>query len=648
MCGIAGLIGISELVTARLLLDKIHKRLAHRGPDDFGIEIINMDRNATRSLSLVHCRLSVIDLSPMGHQPMYDLETGNWIVYNGEIYNFTTLRAQLEGYGHTFSSTSDTEVILKAYAQWGKNCTAELRGMFAFAIWDQLAQCLFLAVDRLGIKPIYYFLGKDGLFIFSSELRALLASELMPRIIDPDGLESFLAFGAVQAPNTIIQSIKCLRPGQYLVVNQGGEIVQRDHYWFPNFVPKDCASNRSESEIVRDLRLQLEDSVQAHLVSDVPIGLFLSGGIDSSSLVALVNEIRSEPPLTFSITFSETEFSEAPFSRLIAQKYRTDHYEICLKEEQFLGTLSSALAAMDQPSIDGTNVFVISEAVRKEGLKVILSGQGGDEILTGYSTYRFVNTFMRYRPLLDMVPYSYRQRMATLWRRGSRHTPIGHKLSDLILVEDDTALQAYLILRTLFLKTARRQLHNSTSNNLYEGLPGEIACYLRKLGGSLDVTNQVSLYELTLYLANMLLRDGDAMGMAHGVEIRVPFLDHKLVDFVGGIPGHFKLDSKLPKPLLIKAMGTLLPPEIYQRPKAGFTFPWEYWMRNQLCTQIGRTLSDRTLGDSIGIEAEFCLNLWKSFLRHQPGVSWSRIWGLFVIYNWCARHHVHCCGDFQA
>ena len=640
MCGIAGVLGERDRVVEASLLERLKDHLSHRGPDGEGVEVIDCADGSRRALGLVHTRLAIIDLSATGRQPMRDERTGNCISFNGEIYNFRAIRDRLEAMGQVFTSTSDTEVILKAYEVWGLHCLQELDGMFAFALWDQSAQRLLLAVDRLGVKPLYYHQGDNGLLLFASELRALLATELIPRRIDLSGLEGYLAFGAVQAPRTIVRDVCCMQPGHYVLVDAGGTVVQAERYWTPAFVPTAEQGHIDTAELARRVRAGLQESVEQHLVSDVPVGLFLSGGIDSSSLVALASRISSTPLQTFAVTFPEAEFSEAPYSRLIAQKYQTEHHEICLDEKQCLDLLPDALAAMDQPAFDGTNVFVVSQAVRATGLKVALSGQGGDEVLTGYSTYRSIRTLMRCRPLLQLLPGPLREGLAGLWQKGSGRSALGHKFADLLRANDTTALSPYLILRALFLQTARDNLLMTAAADLREGLPVEVERALRDLGGRLDPINQVSLYELSTYLANVLLRDSDVMGMAHGLEIRVPFLHHRFVDLVAGMPGRDKCSTQGPKPLLLQAMGDLLPPEIYQRPKAGFTFPWEHWLRNQLRPQVARTLSAGDVSEGIGLDASFCRDIWQRFERGQSGITWSRVWGLFCLLTWCEKHRV--------
>jgi asparagine synthase (glutamine-hydrolysing) len=384
-----------------------------------------------------------------------------------------------------------------------------------------------------------------------------------------------------------------------------------------------------------ELRQLLEQVVYDHLVSDVPLGAFLSGGIDSSSIVALMSRVAPEAVHTFSVTFREKAFSEAPYSRLVAERYSKHHTEICLGEEQLLSTLTEALNAMDQPTIDGINVYVISKVVREAGVTVVLSGQGGDELFAGYPTFKRVHRLARYRFLWGVVPAAARGLLGKSWSRLSRRDVVGNKVSQ-ILCSDGGVLPVYLIMRQLFSPEARRRLfpREIPPESMVEGLPAEVYAKLREASQGLDPVNQVSLFELQTYLTNMLLRDGDFMSMAHGLEVRVPFLDHRVVELVAQIPGALKVDRSVPKPLLLKVMGDLLPAPIYQRPKSGFTFPWELWLRGRLSSAVAAVLDAPEAGVSIGLAPGVCQRLWDNFLAGKPGITWSRIWGLFVLIEW--------------
>ncbi len=638
MCGIAGYLG-PRCESLATLAGCLAQSLGHRGPDDEGRQFVSITNRPDRSLLLVHRRLSIIDLSSRAHQPMHDPVTGNWIVYNGENYNFKDMREIMQRNGVEFNSHSDTEVILKGYTWKGLEILNDIYGMFAFALWDATRNELLLAVDPVGIKPLYYWVGSQGEFLFASEIRALLGSGLMPKRIDPVGLEGYLSYGAVQGPHTIIAGIRALLPGTYLTVTADGRISGPHTYWAPPFVSED-KEMLSIDKIGGDIRDLLEHVVRQHLVSDVPLGVFLSGGIDSSSLVAIASKYTSDLR-TFSVTFSEEEYSEAPYSREVARQYGLDHTELCLSESDLLSRLPCALDSLDQPTLDGTNVFVISQAVRGAGVKVVLSGQGGDEVFGGYPTFRQVPAAYGWRQRLGVVPHSVWMIIGRIWNTvQSRRRVIPDKLGQ-FLSDDGSAYATYFLLRQLFPPSSRRALFPQDGlETSREGLPRSEAVALQQACASLDPVNLVSLLELRTYLANMLLRDGDVMSMAHGLEVRVPFLDRRVVEFMAQLPGSSKMDKVLPKPLLLRALGERIPPAVYQRPKQGFTFPWLQWLQRQLRPLAEEALLDSDTYENLGMNPYVVREMWRSFLEGRPGISWSRIWALIVLREWSVRQKV--------
>lgn len=636
MCGIAGILGSPDTVH-RPVLEAVSNLLAHRGPDDQGIEVLKVDEGQGVLLGLVHRRLSIIDLSPAGHQPMKDEETGNWIVYNGEIYNYQDLRQSLIEVERVFKSTSDTEVVLKAYDQYGTRCLERLRGMFAFAIWDERDKKLFMAVDRFGIKPFYYYLGTKREFYFSSEVRALMHSGLVEKTIEPAALDSFLAYGAVQAPLTIIKGVRSLLPAHYATYDTRTNEMQTSQYWSPG---KRVTSGRidNENDAIAGLREILHDSVNKHLVSDVQVGLFLSGGIDSSSIVATANTLAHGELRSFSVSFAELAFSEDRYSQLVARRYCRNHNEIRLSAEELLGFLPRAIEAMDQPTVDGINTYCISKAVKEAGIRVVLSGQGGDEVFGGYETFKRIPLISKSAWAFHVLPSSLRIRIGHIIDRLLNKPFVGSKFAR-ILESDGKPLSTCLILRQLFSPNTRKLLREGAcESQVFNGLPHESVCMLAREMEGLDLFSTISLLELRLYLANMLLRDGDFMSMAHGIEVRVPYLDHELVDYVFSISSHIKFPNSLPKPLLVKTMGDLLPKEIYSRAKMGFTFPWEMWLRDQLRPQIEDLLFSLPAANAAGLHMRNCQYLWKKFLGIEESVSWARVWAIYIILSWCQKN----------
>ncbi len=629
MCGIAGFIDrYGKIGTEALALAS--DAIAHRGPDDAGLHTISMSGGGCAGLA--NRRLAIIDLSPAGHQPMHDPATGNWIAYNGEVFNFAELRDQLARRGVSFTSRTDTEVVLKAYAVFGESCLEYFRGMFAFAIWDNAAQRLFIARDRLGKKPLYYYQG-DGFLLFASEIRALLATGLVPKRINPPAVEQFLSFGSAYDPQTLVEGVQALPPGCQMTWHAGKLEIRK--YWNAAQFAAGQAVGMDEPGVVRRLQERLTEAIHLRLVSDVPVGVFLSGGIDSSALVAALAGMQQQRISTFSVVFREDEFSEGEFSRLVARRFNTDHHEIVLTAGDFLSSIQDAISAMDQPSVDGFNTFIISRAVRRTGLKVALSGQGGDELFAGYDTFRTVPRMEKFQNLERVVPAALRSVAASAFP-GRESSDRRRKLAT--LAEGNGSLvHPYFLSRMVFVPRQLRQLLKDRSANCVRtAMETSLAP-----AASLDAVNRVSYLELTNYMANTLLRDADCMSMANSLELRTPLLDHRLVEYVLSIPGGMKLDSRMPKHLLVKAMRGVLPDEIVFRPKKGFTLPFEHWLRDQLKGDVESVLAGISDGPlAATLDSAAVTQIWKSFLEGRT--SWSRPWSLYVLDCWCRKNEVGC------
>ena len=628
MCGIFGLIGKCS-PQLREALAQGTRALAHRGPDDEGTELRVLASDPNTCVGLGARRLAILDLSPAGHQPMYDLTRRNWLIFNGEIYNFQEIRRELQRLGHPFASSGDTEVLLRAYGQWGEACLERLVGMFAFAVWDSGNERLFLARDRLGEKPLYYYAG-PGLFIFGSEIRSLLATGLVPRRLDTAGLASYLAFGAVQDPATIIEEVRSLPPGHTLTWEKGQWRTQR--YWSLAEVASRPPATGSGEEAVKCIRQHVLESVSQRLVSDVPLGIFLSGGVDSSSLAAVASEVSSKPIEASSVVFGGSPFCEATYADQVARKFGCHHHKIELTEARLLEEIPEALSSMDQPTIDGVNTYVVSQATKKAGITVALSGLGGDELFAGYSSFVSVPRMARFR------------------RYGGWLKPLGKGVSALLNRSQTSRLakiralvagdyytdQPYFLSRALFLPARVRALLPSLSFQ-----DGTLAAAWN-LGGvaetirGLDSVNQVAVLESSTYMANTLLRDADCMSMAHALEVRTPLLHHPLWEYVMPLAGRLKLDPRLPKPLLLRAVGERLPEEIYLRRKMGFTLPFELWMRNGLRSVVERELLGPGPNEHNPLDARQVANVWRAFLAGKT--SWSRPWALFVLKRWIRKN----------
>ena len=639
MCGIVGLITRSGHVSSQLL-ERVTATLAHRGPDDSGTVILRETLPEPLEIGLGNTRLAILDLSNLGHQPMQDQETGNWIVYNGEIYNFREVRLKLEREGTRFASHSDTEVLLKAYGCWGERCLRELRGMFAFAIWDARHHRLFMARDPMGIKPLYYY--EDGeCFLFSSEVRTLLGTGLVPRRLDHAGLLNYLSFGSVYDPNTLIEGVNSLRPGHYLVWEKGK--THETMYW--DLAIDEQSREQAEStlcvpgeqeikKLADELAGVLEDAVRLQLVSDVPVGVFLSGGIDSSSLVALLT--RSGARLkTFSLIFQEANFSEAEHSRAIAEKFGTDHQEISVSQQAVLAAIPGAIRAMDQPTIDGVNTYFISREARAAGVKVALSGLGGDELFAGYSNFVTVPQMERFVHWWRHVPKMLRLPLAATFSQLTTKSDRNLKLQELAR-NNGNLVHPYFLSRMLFTPRQCGRLLPVLNKDAFDAAKATLCESLSRTCG-LDSVNRVSYLESRCYMLNTLLRDADFMSMAHGLEIRVPLIDHRIAERLFAVPGSWKLDAGIPKPLLVGALQGTLPVQIIRRKKQGFVLPFEHWLKDELRSEVEGVIQKINEGPLASLlHGGAVREVWVDFLEGRT--NWSRPWSLYVLKRWCELH----------
>jgi asparagine synthase (glutamine-hydrolysing) len=619
MCGIGGIAcNHADPETVRRSLAAMESALAHRGPDDGGTEVLN---GPWGPVGLCARRLAIQDISSRGHQPMTSPRSGSWVCLNGEIYNAKELRTELAGRHHRFRGHSDTEVVLAAYDEWGPGCFSRLRGMFAIAILNAKGGRLVLARDRLGIKPLYYS-NRPLELLFASEVRALLASGMVPRTLSTSGVASYLALGAVAEPETVMAGIYMLPPGHYGTWD--GATLQLASYWsladaFEH--PKPVA----RQEPVAQLRVLLEDAVRRHLLSDVPVGVFLSGGIDSSTLVGLVASVAEEPPQTVSVVFPQQQYSEERYIRLVADRFSTKHTQIMLDEAEALRQVPRALSAMDQPTFDGVNTFIVSGQARGAGLTVALTGLGSDELFVGYDTFQIA---LRLQRLRRLIPSPARPLAAILVRRRMHDNDRGRKLARWVGGKEQ-ALTAAGLRREVFGPDAVADLLafcplHLSDNPTPLSVPDEI--------------NQVSHLELAHYMGNVLLRDADVLSMAHGLELRVPFLDHEIVEFVAGLPGYRKAQGATPKPLLVEAVADLLPPAIVNRPKMGFTLPFTTWLNGVLRTQMESALLDTEFGGPLGelLDHVAIRNIWTRFLEGKT--EWVRPWAIYVLKAWAEEH----------
>jgi asparagine synthase (glutamine-hydrolysing) len=629
VCGIYGYVGKDRALGAPPALEAAIRALWHRGPDDRGVFHVADPR---LTVSFAHTRLKILDLSEGGHQPMATPDGRYTIVYNGEIYNHVAIRAELEALGECFSSRCDTEVVLKAFARWGRAAIDRFRGMFALAIWDAAERALLLVRDRLGVKPLYY-VERSGI-AFASEVRALLATGAAQRRLSPRALSTYFAFGAVADDEAMIEGVRSLPPGHTLELRDGK--VSIAPYWS---LSVGARSEGSFDEAVSEIRPILREAVRLRLIADVPVGVFLSGGIDSSVLVALATEASAAPVHTFTVTFDEEGYSEAPFAAEVARRYGCDHQQVQLSALRAAQEIDAAVAALDQPTSDGINTYFVSKAARAAGLSVALSGLGGDELFAGYGAFRAFARALALASVGERLPGPARAVLPAL--ASAEIAPNrARKLAALLSTRPEPD-QVYAVLRAMFTPEQRRELlvlpgvvpADESFVRVPPGLREALA------GRAIEPVTAYSALELSNYLVSTLLRDTDVMSMAHALEVRVPLIDHLLVEKVLRVAATHKIRAGENKPLLT-ALVPSLPKSAVSRQKMGFTLPFNVWFRGALRPWIEDMLLGppaRRLGflDLRAVE-----RLWRAFLRGEQYISHSRIWCVTALVGWCHNNNI--------
>jgi asparagine synthase (glutamine-hydrolysing) len=622
MCGIAGIVGPTERVlVSRERVARMVRSMQHRGPDDDGVFAAPMaPANGPWQGVLGACRLAIQDLTLAGHQPMVDPASGSVIVFNGEIYNFHQLRDTLLREGVALRSSSDTEVVLHLFLRQGRSMLRLLEGMYALAIWSPRSGELFLARDRLGVKPLY-FTEQAGCVAFASEIRALLAGDCAPRRLSPEGIESFLRFGAPREPHTIIEGVEELGAGSWLI--KSPKLSAQEQFWSADSDRTAAASTRVKSfgEAASEVRDLLLEGVRARLVSDVPVVTFLSGGLDSSCIVAAVREMTGQSPATIGITFSERTYSESESMWAVADHLGCRHVNHELSEAALLELIPRAVGSMDQPTIDGINTFIVSKVAAESGFKVALSGVGGDELFGGYPSFRAVPLLATSKRLfVGRLGRDFAATLAYALPAGERRKKVRRWFGKPRMDEGDV----YDLIRELFHASERRSL-------LGRGRAGGSLEPVVE-GGRLSFSD-ISRRELTQYMRNVLLRDTDCFGMACSLELREPYLHVPLVEFLLALPDAWKA-RRPPKALLREAFADVLPESTVRRPKRGFVLPFHLWLRTgPLRDSVEEMLEapDDDLLDRAAVSS-----VWQDF--QAGGTSWNRVWALYVLRQWCARH----------
>ena len=622
--------------------------MQYRGPDGEGF-LANDPR--APGLALAMRRLSIIDL-PGGQQPIWNEARDVAVVFNGELYNYRELRERLTRLGHRFSTQSDTEVLVHGWEEWGEECLSELRGMFAFAIADfrkhyTSGPVLFLARDPLGIKPLYYTQTGVG-FAFASEVSALMASGIAPKQISQDALTSFLLFGSVSEPVTMYEGVFSLPPGhRVLLYIPDRRRLPRPHpWWDPRRSPaaKDTRRPQNFAAAASALRPLLEDSVRAHLIADVPVGLFLSSGLDSSAIAALAAREHAGIQ-SFTLAFPGTPFDESALTQIVAERCGTQHTEIPLAGDAIPARLDEALAALDQPTMDGINTYFVSWAARQMGLKVALSGLGGDELFAGYSTFADTPKLARLTGVAQFVPATLRDAASGVLRSlfASGRTPDAAMKASAAWRNPQRLPHPYFFSRTLFppgeieklidprFRPSALAADGYTLEPTWLGwlqLAADEARHLEPIAA-------ISWLEMRTYMASTLLRDTDSVSMARSLEVRVPLLDTPLVEFVTALPDSARQKRGAQKALLVEALGNLLPAEISSQKKRTFTLPWEQWLRGPLKSCMDESFASIAPLLAALLKPEGVQSVWRTFLNGRT--SWSRPWALFVLNEWSRR-----------
>ena len=628
MCGIAVFFGSKD--------DPVYARrkrmidcLRHRGPDAVGEHEIDLPNG--RVLWLGHSRLSILDLSDSGRQPMNDPVTRNVIVYNGEIYNFRELAENLKTKGVRLHSTGDTEVLLAAYRIWKNDAIRHLRGMFAFVLWDAKEEKLVCARDPFGIKPLY-FQENAGSWVIASEIRAIAAVREGASRINPAAKYEYFNFGAPHAATTILEGIQSFCPGEVRSLSADGRVTSRSVEGLPR-------RGRLQEEVLPagryEMRLQnsFAAAVERHMVADVPVGLFLSGGLDSSMLAVVLAEDLGQKPECYSVTFigDEKPWDESAYARRVAERWGLPHAEIRLSPGDVLYQIEAGLNAMDQPTVDGLNAFVVAGAVHRAGGKVALSGLGSDELFGGYTRLRTL-PFLRQ---LIRLPVPLRRMLAAMIPASGDPFARNSRLNRLLQLPIADPVRIYHALREVWPPREMENLFSRPSKQISPTHPARMEV-LEAPPGGLD---GVTCLEFEYYLPDILLRDADVMGMAHSLEIRVPYLDADFVRVVRSVPPSIRFGGAFAKSVLMEERLKTLGRDFLRREKRGFVLPFDRWLRGPLKPLAESVLFDEGLHEQLGLRTSV-LKSWTSKFYREASLPWSRLWAVIVYLYWGKRNNV--------
>jgi asparagine synthase (glutamine-hydrolysing) len=617
MCGIAGIVHFRNQIEVPGLVVSMTNAHAHRGPDAYGYY-------HDESVSLGHRRLSIIDLEKRSNQPFSDY-TGRYVLsFNGEIYNYQSLKSSLHHY--PFTTQSDTEVLIAAFSTWGIDCLHKLDGIFAFSLWDKETQTLWLVRDRFGVKPLYLF-KKDRTIAFASEMRSFIKSGLLEPRLNSKGLEHYLAFHSVSSDSAILNDVTELEAGTYLKITTTSQ--EYTTYWTPLNSP--LKTNLKRDEINIEVFKLLNKAVQKRMTSDVPLAAYLSGGIDSSAIVALMSLQSSQHVNTFTLGFSENEFDETEYATEIVKRFKTNHTSVVLDKDELLNKIVAGLDVMDSPSADGINTFLLADAITKANIKVALSGIGGDELFAGYPGFNYFLKLNKWKSVFNST-YFPRLVLSNLLKNTSQTNL--DKFIDILQLKKLSISSVYPVLRRTFSNGEVDNLLKYSASTLgYNSNLNTIEHDLNKFG----LLSQYSAAEYSGYAKNTILKDVDQMSMSFGLEVREPFFDHQLIEYVLSLPDEVKLGVS-PKQLLSDALEPLLPQKIINRSKKGFVLPWEVWMKNEMrsfCESQIVECAEREF-----INKPYLINRWNQFLKNDKRVSWISMWQMVVLNYWMNKNGV--------
>jgi len=591
--------------------------LAHRGPDAEGFY-------HDPCISMGHRRLSIIDLSDAANQPFHDPYGRYVMVFNGEIYNYKELRQKLSDY--PYHTSSDTEVLMAAFIKWGIGCVQEIKGMFAFAVWDKRTETLWLVRDRMGVKPLYYYHG-NGLLAFASEKRALMTSDLFAKKTNPNAIADYFSFQSSGYPDTMIEGVHRVKAGTWIKADR--HALQCETYWRLGNIQAE--QKITKDEVQGQLFELMNRSVSSRMMTDVPLGAFLSGGIDSSSVVALMQLHSGNNINTFNLSFTEKNYDESHYANIIAKRFGTKHQTHVLNPDDYVAQVESALDAMDSPTMDGVNTYVLSTAIRKAGIKVAMSGIGGDELFVGYPN------FLQYRKVMMgksgyLVSLLGRKVGAKFLRLSNNDR--NYRLATVLDIVNPSLKELYPALRRVMSPDIISRLTSLKSNHQQwkKILEAEV-----NRSSQVGYFSQYSIAEYMGYTQQTLLKDSDQMSMAVGLEIREPFFDHELVEFVLSLNDEMKYPH-YPKQLLVETLDPLLPGEIVHRKKQGFVLPWDSWMKNELndfCSSAINSISERDFINGPELKRH-----WKRFLAGDSSVRWTEPWLFVVLSHWLNKQGI--------